>query len=155
MTKVKWRGGSYGELPYVNVGNKIYIIRDIKMENKYVYMLHWKYPNYEHILHKPKDILKHLSYGEEVFLRWYRLKHRYPPFKENISFDRKTVIYTDKALRFKYFVNDEKIVIYDNGVQLDWYYNTIAEAKRKAEPIILEAIKQYEKENQPQLLLEI
>ena len=69
--------------------------------------------------------------------------------------DRKTVIYTDKALRFKYFVNDEKIVIYDNGVQLDWYYNTIAEAKQKAEPIILEAIKQYEKENQPQLLLEI
>ena len=52
-------------------------------------------------------------------------------------------------------VNDEKIVIYDNGVQLDWYYNTIAEAKQKAEPIILEAIKQYEKENQPQLLLEI
>ena len=67
MTKVKWRGGSYGELPYVNVGNKIYIIRDIKMENKYVYMLHCKYPNYEHILHKPKDILKHLSYGIRDF----------------------------------------------------------------------------------------
>lgn len=155
MDKVKWRGGSYGELPYVNVGNKIYIIRDIQMYKKYVYMLHWKYPNYEHILHKPKDIFKQLLYAEKVFLRWYRLKHRDPPFRENNRFDSKTVIYTDKALRFKYFVNDEKIVIYDNGVPLDWYYKTMAEAKQKAEPIILEAIKQYEHENQTQLQLEI
>ena len=156
MNKIKWRGGSYGELPHVFVGNMIYIIRDIKIDNKYVYMLHRKFPNYRHALHKPENNpLKYLSYGESVFLRWYKRKHKYPPFKENIAFDRKTVIYTGKDMRFKYFINDNEIVIYDDGVPLDWYYNTIAEAKRKAEPIILEAIKQFEKENQTQLSLEI
>lgn len=156
MDKVKWCGGSYGELPYVNVGNVIYIIRDYKINDRWEYRLYRKFPNYRKTLHKPKnDPLKWLSYGEKVFLRWYRLKHKYPPFKENISFDKKTVIYTSRDMRFKYFVNDEEIIIYDDGVGLDWYYKTMAEAKRKAEPIILEAIRQHETENQTQLLLDI
>jgi hypothetical protein len=152
MDKVKWRGGSYGELPHVFVGDFCYVIRDEKINGKWEYRLYRKVKNHRNILHKPKNNpLKYLSYGESVFLRWWRLKHKYPPFRESYSPDGKTVVYTDRTLRFKYFVNNESITIYDNGVALDWYYKTIAEAKRKAEPIILEAIKQYEKETQAQL----
>jgi len=150
--KLKWQGGHNGKLPYVDVGDICYIIRDIKVDDKWKYRLYMKKKPYTHKLHMPKnyDLLKWFTYGTRVFERWWKLKHRYPPFKSNIHCDYKTTIYEDKHGRFMYCVTDEEIKIIDTGVPLGWLYNTMAEAKKNAEPIILKAIKEYEKENQQQ-----
>ena len=156
-TKIKWKGGRYGRLPHIDVGGFRYFIQDEKIDNKWKYRLYRKRNIIHKKLHIPKGAegFKKTNYGEIVFLRWYKLKHKYPPIKTSIRTDYKTIVYVDVTHQFMYCVNNEEIKIVDTGVPLNWFCNTMAEAKKEAEPIIIKAIEEYETENQLQIQLQL
>lgn len=156
MNKVKWSGGDYGKLPYVNIGNVCFVIRDIKVDGKWKYRLYRKSGDFEYKLRFTnafEDWLARRAYGERVFLKWYKSKHKSLPYKKDIRFDNKTVMYEGRSLRFIYFIDNERIIRRDQGEPVDWLYNTMAEAKRNAEPIILKEIERHEQETQTQLTI--
>ena len=158
MSVIKWSGGQYGELPYIKLGNVCFVIRDVKIDGKWKYRLYRKSGDFVYKLHfgkEHKDWLARRAYGERVFLRWYKLKFHHPPYKSNICCAHNVVTYQDKTGRFTYFIDNEKIIRRDHGVAMDWLYNTMAEAKRNAEPIILKELERHERENQTQLTFDM
>ena len=156
MQKLKWQGGKFGELPYVKIGNKEYYIRDINYDGKWKYRPYLKNSFFVHNLYKlkeNKDPFKKIGYGERVFLKWYRLKFKKEPFK--IKYENGFHVYEHRnSSRFIFFVNNESIRIYDYGSPIGGIYDSIAEAKKGIEPIILKAMEQHKEENRKQINFE-
>ncbi len=157
--KVKWSGGSYGECPYIKLGDKVYFIQDRKAPkgDHYQYALMMKRIG-EGFDYEFRRQLSDWDYGElsravSVFERWFRIRFNSKPLQ---VFDGNNGVrrYERGHLVFwveKPYGKSPKIICRSTGQIIDGFYDSMRECKYYADRIMKKEIEAYKESLEKQL----
>ena len=161
-TKITWKGGRYGECPYVIIGNKKYFIGDrsagagrwgyalkmIQLGVGFDYEFRRQLSDWDYAA---------LLRAKKVFERWYRIRFKAKPL-EVYDGDSGIRRYERGSLVFwvdKPYGKPPRIICRDTGRLVDGYYDSMSTCKYYANRILEKEIKAYETSLETQLSIDI
>ena len=160
-SKIKWKGGRYGECPYVIIGNKKYYIADrsagagrweyalkvITLGEGFDYVFRRKLSEYDCF---------ELARAVKIFERWYRIKFNSKPIEvyDANSGTRRwerghLVFWVDKP-----YGKPPRITCRSTGHLVDGFYDSMATCKHYANRILERELEKYELSLKTQLSID-
>lgn len=159
--KIKWKGGRYGECPYITLGDKKYYIQDHKFSSNghYEYALLVKDLregfDYEFRSNLAEWEHAQLARAYAIFERWFLIKFKAKPLM--VDSDVRSRKYERGHLTFwveKQHGNPPRIICRSTGQLVDGWYESFKECKRCANRIMAKEIERYSENQTQQLSIE-